>query len=41
VNLTDKQKELLRQFEHSIREGGARHSPRESSWLDKLTSLFT
>jgi len=40
VNLTPKQKELLEEFERSVKEGGARHNPRESSWVDKLKSLF-
>ncbi len=40
VNLTAKQKELLQEFEKSVKEGGSRHSPRESSWVDKLKGLF-
>lgn len=40
VNLTSKQKELLQEFDRLVREGGARHNPREHSWLDKLKSLF-
>ena len=40
VNLTSKQKELLQEFDSLVREGGARHNPREHSWLDKLKSLF-
>ncbi len=40
VNLTSRQKELLEEFEQSVKEGGARHSPRETTWLDKLKSLF-
>ncbi len=40
VNLTPKQKELLEEFDRLVKEGGARHSPRESSWLDKLKGLF-
>ncbi len=40
VNLTPKQKELLEEFDRLVKEGGARHSPRETSWLDKLKSLF-
>lgn len=40
VNLTAKQKELLQEFERSVREGGTRHSPREASWVDKLKGLF-
>jgi len=40
VNLTAKQKELLQEFERSVKEGGARHNPREHSWLDKIKGLF-
>ncbi len=40
VNLTPRQKELIEEFERSLKEGGSRHNPRESSWLDKLKSLF-
>jgi len=40
VNLTPRQKELLHEFDRLVREGGERHSPRESSWLDKLKGLF-
>jgi molecular chaperone DnaJ len=41
VNLTDKQKELLREFDNSIRAGGERHNPREASWVDKIKGLFS
>ena len=40
VNLTAKQKELLEEFEKSVKGGGPRHNPREHSWLDKLKGLF-
>jgi molecular chaperone DnaJ len=40
VNLTVEQKELLQDFERSVKEGGARHNPRETSWVDKLKGLF-
>jgi molecular chaperone DnaJ len=40
VNLTKRQKELLDEFEASLREGGARHSPRAQSWMDKLKSFL-
>jgi molecular chaperone DnaJ len=40
VNLTERQQQLLREFDRSIREGGSSHNPREASWLDKLKSLF-
>lgn len=40
VKLTRTQKELLENFEQSLREGGERHSPVEHSWLDKLRGFF-
>jgi molecular chaperone DnaJ len=40
VNLTARQKELLQEFDRSLREGGTRHSPREASWVDKLKGIF-
>jgi len=41
VNLTDKQKELLREFESSISEKDSnRHNPRAKSWMDKMKSFF-
>lgn len=40
VNLTERQKELLREFEDSMREGGSRHNPQSHSWLDGVKSFF-
>jgi len=40
VNLSKRQKELLEELDGSLRDGGARHSPRESSWTDRLKSFF-
>ncbi len=40
VNLTKRQKELLEEFESLVRSGGARHHPREQSWMDKLKSFL-
>jgi molecular chaperone DnaJ len=40
VNLNKRQKELLEEFEASLRTGGARHSPREQSWVEKLKSFL-
>jgi len=40
VNLTAEQKSQVEKLEASLRAGGSRHSPRESSWLDKLKGLF-
>jgi molecular chaperone DnaJ len=41
VNLTGEQKELLRQLDESLKNGGERHSPRESSWMERLKGFFT
>lgn len=40
VNLTAEQKELLRQFDDSLKSGGERHSPRETSWIERLKGFF-
>ena len=39
-DLTDTQRELLKQFEKSLVEGGPRHSPQSKSWFDKVKSFF-
>ena len=41
VRLTDKQKKLLREFESSLNEGGAKHSPQSKSFVDKMKGFFT
>ena len=40
VNLTAKQKELVKEFGHSIAKGGKRHAPRSDSWSDKIKTFF-
>jgi len=40
VNLTRRQKELLQEFSGEISEGGSRHSPQASSWLDGVKKFF-
>ncbi len=40
VNLTNKQKELLKQLEGSLKGDGVNHSPRASSWLDGVKKFF-
>ena len=40
INLTAKQKELVKELEKSIAEGGQRHAPRSSSWSDKIKNFF-
>ena len=40
VNLTKRQKELLKELDETIEEGGRKHSPEGSSWSDKIKSFF-
>jgi len=40
VNLSAKQKELLNELNESLMEGGAKHSPRQESWMDKIKAIF-
>jgi molecular chaperone DnaJ len=40
VKLTDRQKELLREFETISEQDSARHSPRAKSWMDKVKEFF-
>ena len=40
VNLTKKQKELLKEFEASMNEDNVNHSPRAASWLDGVKKFF-
>ncbi len=40
VKLTDKQKDLLREFDQLTLAGGAKHSPQSKSWMDKVKEFF-
>jgi molecular chaperone DnaJ len=40
VNLTAKQKEMLRNFDKSIRASKRTHDPRASTWLDSVKNFF-
>ncbi|HQR04017.1 MAG: molecular chaperone DnaJ [Proteobacteria bacterium] len=40
VNLTDRQKELLREFESISQEHAERHNPRAKGWMDKVKDFF-
>ncbi len=40
VKLTAAQRELLKEFDESVEEGGSRHSPRARSWLDGVKRFF-
>ncbi len=39
VSLSSEQKELLKQFEHSLQQGA--HKPREQTFLDGVKKFFT
>ncbi len=40
VKLTEKQKDLLREFEALTDAGGSKHSPQSKSWMDKVKDFF-
>jgi molecular chaperone DnaJ len=40
VKLTERQRELLREFESISLEDSARHNPRSKSWLEKVKEFF-
>ena len=40
VKLTDKQKDLLKEFERLTLEGGAKHNPQSKGWMDKVKDFF-
>ncbi len=40
IKLTDKQKDLLREFDQLTQAGGAKHSPQSKSWMDKVKEFF-
>jgi molecular chaperone DnaJ len=40
VKLNKRQKELLREFASEMEEGGSRHSPQHTSWLDGVKKFF-
>ncbi len=41
VRLSDRQKKLLREFEASLKEGGAKHSPQSKGFMDRMKGFFT
>ncbi len=41
VNLTSRQKKLLKDFDDSLKEGGDKHSPRSTSFIDKMKKFFS
>jgi molecular chaperone DnaJ len=40
VALTERQRQLLREFETIIQQDSARHNPRAKGWLDKVKAFF-
>ena len=40
VNLSSKQKQLLRDFEASLKDGGTKHNPKTQSFFDRMKSFF-
>ena len=40
VNLTRKQKDLLKEFSGEMEEGGSRHNPQASTWVDGVKKFF-
>ncbi len=40
VKLTKRQKELMEELGETLRDGGSKHSPQSSSWLDKAKKFF-
>jgi len=41
VKLTEHPRKLLKELDESLKKGGAKHSPGEESWSDKLRSFFS
>ena len=41
VKLTDRQKELLREFEATCKDQSDSHNPRAKSWMDKVKDFFS
>jgi molecular chaperone DnaJ len=40
VRLTEHQKKLLKEFDNSTHDGGAKHSPQSKTWFDKVKEYF-
>jgi molecular chaperone DnaJ len=41
VKLTEHQRKLLKEFDESLKKGGAKHSPGTESWTDKVRNFFS
>jgi molecular chaperone DnaJ len=40
VKLSNKQKDLIKEFEKSLQESGKKHSPKHASWGDRMKTFF-
>lgn len=40
IKLTEHQRKLLKEFDASLKKGGAKHSPSNEKWTDKVRSFF-
>jgi molecular chaperone DnaJ len=40
VKLSQAQKDILKQFDQSLQSGGAKHSPQQKGWLDRVKDFF-
>src|SRR5213075_921087 len=40
VSLTERQRQLLREFESTVQQDSARHNPRAKGWLDKVKAFL-
>jgi molecular chaperone DnaJ len=40
VNLTERQRQLLREFDAITQQDSARHNPRAKGWFDKVKEFF-
>jgi len=40
VKLSNKQKDLIKEFEKSLQESGTKHSPQHASWGDRMKQFF-
>jgi molecular chaperone DnaJ len=41
VKLTEHQRKLLKELDESLKKGGAKHTPNNQSWTDRLKNLFS
>ena len=41
VKLTEPQRKLLRELDDLLKKGGAKHSPSQGGWMDKMKSFFS